>query len=94
MAFWIRFFTNSVTPERTLLHQAGLSDASSSQALWSMPQRFREAFCVSLRASFGHLWNVFLHRAPHKVAVLGGAHQVFGLHVQPTLAVILSAWYA
>ena len=44
MAFWIRSFSYSVTPER--------SDASSSQALWSMPQRFRETFSVSLKCFF------------------------------------------
>ena len=42
----------SVTPERTLLRQAGRSDASSSQALWSKPQRFRETFSVSLKRFF------------------------------------------
>ena len=35
-------------------------------------------------ASFDHLKNVFLHRVPRKGAVLGGAHQAFELHVQPT----------
>ena len=52
MAFWIRSFSYSVTPERTLLRQAGRSDASSSQALWSMPQHFRETFSVSLKRFF------------------------------------------
>ena len=52
MAFWIRSFSYSVTPERTLLRQAGRSDASSSQALWSKPQRFRETFSVSLKRFF------------------------------------------
>ena len=40
MAFWVCSFSYSVTPEQTLLRQAGRSDASSSQALWSKPQRF------------------------------------------------------
>ena len=36
IAFWIRSFSYSVTREWTLLRQAGRSDASTSQALWSM----------------------------------------------------------
>ena len=73
-----------MTPERTLLRQAERSDVSCSQALWLMLQRFRETFSVSLKHFFWPPLERFPAQSSRKGAVLGGAHQAFGLHVQPT----------
>ena len=52
MAFRIRSFSYSMTPEWTLLHQAGWSDARSPQALGSMPHCVFQELLLATSGTF------------------------------------------
>ena len=79
MSFQIHPLSYSVNPERTLLHQAGRSEARSSHALRLMLQHYREVFSVSLKHFFWPPLERFPAQSSRTGAVLGGAQRAFRL---------------